>query len=583
MAWLSIRKESGEQLAASDDRPNTTDPGLDFKNPDGVDKIVVAVKDLLDRGGPEYLYRFDVSAADAPDFRLALFEDQHQTPRGGAELVRVRAERAGYNGPIKLAIAGLPPGVTLINDEIPAGATDALLTLVGNDAALSHAIVSITGTNADGGAPRIRPALSAATDATRNQPWLRNEVAMAVTPASSLSIQWEGASPTTALPLGGGLPAQLKVTRAPLAAGAVRISMITSQITPKKEVTGKDNKKSTVDDVERSLRLEASPMLAADAASGAAKIIVPADLPGIPYDVAFKAELLSADGKTVMAKAVTPALRLATVQPLKVALAGEAKVEAKAGSGETGQLKGTIERIGDFAHPVTVTLAGLPADYVAPTVEVPADKSEFSLPVAFAFNSPPGDLPGVSVVATAQPAAGASVRSNEVPVAVKVVAGGPPPALYRLFEDESHFANLVERREWQDQLGDDRSLFRSGIAAGDAGIKNSAQKCPAWESRSFEKPGEGEYRYLRYAWKKVGGGNVLLQLGANGAWGPARRSRQAGVSLRGRPGPQSLGRRGAEALRQVAVRWDRGDSRSVRRFWRVSTGRPGVDAGRMAK
>ncbi len=75
---LMVRKESGEQLAAADDQPSTTDPVLDFKVPDGVDKIVVAVKDLLDRGGPEFAYRLAVAAADRPDFRLELFADREQ-------------------------------------------------------------------------------------------------------------------------------------------------------------------------------------------------------------------------------------------------------------------------------------------------------------------------------------------------------------------------------------------------------------------------------------------------------------------------------------------------------------------------
>ena len=90
---LAIRKESGEQLAANDDRPTTTDPGLDFKIPDGVEKVVVAIKDLLDRGGPDYVYRLSVAPADRPDFRLELREDRHQVPRRRRAVARPR--RAG--------------------------------------------------------------------------------------------------------------------------------------------------------------------------------------------------------------------------------------------------------------------------------------------------------------------------------------------------------------------------------------------------------------------------------------------------------------------------------------------------------
>jgi|GEM_PF-223631 len=550
---LSIRKETGEQLAGSDDRPTTTDPGLDFKIPDGVNKIVVALKDLLDRGGPDYLYRIEIAPVETPDFRLTLLEDRHQTPRGGAELIRVRAARTGYNGPIKLSVAGLPAGVTLVNDEIPAGATDTLLTVLGNEAPLGPGICNITGVNADGAAPRIRPALAAPTDATRNQPGLRNEIAMAITPASSLAIQWEGVSPATALPLGGALPAQLKITRVAPAAGVVRLTLITSQIPPTKEV-GKDAQKKTVEDIERTLRLEGSPQLAADAATGEAKIIVPADLPAIPYDVAIKGELLSADGKSVIASAVTPAIRLATVQPLKVAITGEPKVEAKSGSGETGQLKGTIERVGAFAHPVTVTLAGLPTDFVAPAVEVPADKSEFSLPVQFAFNSALGDLAGVSLVATAQPSAGLSVRSNEVPVAVKVIAGGPPPALYKLFEDEPHITNLLNEGNGALTL-EALDVYSGSTALRVTPDQKFRAKMPGLGVKIVEKPGEGEYRYLRYAWKKLGGGSVLLQLSANGAWGPARGQGKPAYRYEAGPAANPLGAETLKVSEKLPYGW----------------------------
>ena len=87
---LLLRKESGEQLAAADDSATSTDPTLDFKVPDGVEKVVVVVKDLLARGGSDYVYRLAIAAADRPDFRLQLFGNREQVPSGGAEIVRVR-------------------------------------------------------------------------------------------------------------------------------------------------------------------------------------------------------------------------------------------------------------------------------------------------------------------------------------------------------------------------------------------------------------------------------------------------------------------------------------------------------------
>ena len=56
------------------------------------------------------------------------------------------------------------------------------------------------------------------TPASRLQPWLRGELGVAVTRGGPLSVTWDADSYSTKLPLGGRLPAQVKVTRAPLAA-----------------------------------------------------------------------------------------------------------------------------------------------------------------------------------------------------------------------------------------------------------------------------------------------------------------------------------------------------------------------------
>jgi len=342
-------------------------------------------------------------------------------------------------------------------------------------------------------------------------------LAVALTGARSLSVVWEEGSAGAPLPLGSRFPAKVKIGRAPLAGGTVRLALVTSQIAPKKEVT-KNNQKQQVDDVDRTLRLDGTPTAMPDQSEVAATVLVPADLANIPYDLAIRAELLSADGKNVVATAITPARRMTTIQPLRLALTGEASVEAKAGTGETGHLTGKIERLGDFPHPVTVTLEGLPADYLAPTVEVPVGASDFSLPVSFPFNSPAGELANVSVVASARPE-GAVVRSNSLPVAVKVVAGGPPPALYRVFDDEAHFVSLLN------EGGGAATIESTDRYSGPTALRITPDqkfrtKLPGLSVKIAENPGPGEYRYLRYAWKKIGGNSVLLQLNANGKWGP---------------------------------------------------------------
>jgi hypothetical protein len=147
------------------------------------------------------------------------------------------------------------------------------------------------------------------------------------------------------------------------------------------------------------------------------------------------------------------------------------------------------------------------------------EQNEFALPVSFPFGSPQGALANVNLVAVARLNPSTVVKSNELPVEVNVVAGGPPPALYKLFEDESSFLALLT------EGGGQASLETTDRYSGQAAMKVTPDqkfraKLPGLGVKIAETPGEGEYRFLRFAWKKRGGTNILLQLNANGAFGP---------------------------------------------------------------
>jgi hypothetical protein len=299
---LTLRNEAGAQLARSDDQPGTLDPGLEFTVPAGVTAVVAAVSDVHGRGGPEFVYRLAVIPTGQPDFTLTIAEDRQQIPRNGSALLRVKAARTGYNGPIKLTLAGLPPGVAVAGDEIPAGAGESLLSFTAPEGApIAQGVVSVVGAGTEGGVALRRLALQPdPPPPARGVPlWFRGELAVAVTEAAPLGVAWEAVE--AKLPPGGQLPVKLKVSRAMNVKGPVRLSLLTSQVVPK----GKDGK----DDVNRALRLEGTPTIAAEQNAGEIKILVPADLPPSAYDLAVRAELLGPDGKTVLATAVTASRR----------------------------------------------------------------------------------------------------------------------------------------------------------------------------------------------------------------------------------------------------------------------------------
>jgi hypothetical protein len=306
---LTILNEQGGALGSSDDRPGTSDPGMDVVVPAGVNAVIVSLRDLRGIGAPGHVYRISATPVAQPDFRLSV--DERAVVSGdGAALLRVRAERSNYNGPIKLSFPGLPPTIAASGLEIPTGATQALVSLTAT-AVTPAVLTSVVGNSDDPQVTISKTADAAANVVTRQQPWLGKQLALATGPAGAVQVAWE-ATPTGDLKLGMPVAAKAKINRAAGVTGAVRFSLVTTQLIPKKTVKV-NNVDQQVDDTDKALRLDNPPTLAEGQNEADLKILVPGDLPQIPYDLAIQAELLAADGKTVAATATTPAVRLKAV------------------------------------------------------------------------------------------------------------------------------------------------------------------------------------------------------------------------------------------------------------------------------
>jgi hypothetical protein len=521
---LSIQNEQGAELATSDDRPGARDPLTDFKIPDQVTAIFAVVRDLEGRGGPDYMYRLAITPAGLPSFELTLFDERYQVPKDGAQLVRVRAARAGYNGPIKLNFRRLPASVSITGDEIPAGATDALVTLSAPGLNLAQSLTDVVGTSVDVNPPITGQALMPANVVNTHQPWLRDEVGLAVTDPAPIALVWELFPSDVKLAVGTPLPIKLRVTRGQGVTGPVKLTLLSSQIMPRKRVK-MNNQDREVDDVDRALRLQSDMTIAADQSEAAGAILAPADLPQIAYDLAIQAELLDATGKNTIATVVTPARRMIATTPIRVELASANPIEVRSGLGETGKLAGKVNRAPGFNFPVTLTIAGLAKGLNAPTFSVPADQTQFEFSLALPFGAPAGDVNGAKLIATStvDPKNPKSVvRADEVALALKVVPG-EKPAINKplaIFEDQPEFAATLT------EGGGQISLISDQKYSGAASLKVTPDQkynpaLPGLGVKIRERPQPGEFRFLRFVWKKQGGQAICLQLNHDGQWGPS--------------------------------------------------------------
>ena len=158
-------------------------------------------------------------------------------------------------------------------------------------------------------------------------------------------------------------------------------------------------------------------------------LVIPAELPEIPHQIAFKAELLKRDRVTVEAVAYTPVREVPVVNPLVLKLNPPAPAKLDAKTGATLELTGTVERIEGATGDVTLALAGLPAGVTATpaSVVVQANEKQFKFALKVPANFKPGDFPGLKISGTGKPFGGnLNVKTRDTEVTMKVLPPDPP-------------------------------------------------------------------------------------------------------------------------------------------------------------
>ena len=121
---LRIRKVGGKQIA-SDDDARRPDSYLRFQVPETA-RYAIGVRDHLGRGGPDFVYRVEVSPV-RPSVRLGLpaleqYTQKRQViavPRGNRYAALLSVSRTNAGGDLRLSADGLPDGVTLLSSDWP--------------------------------------------------------------------------------------------------------------------------------------------------------------------------------------------------------------------------------------------------------------------------------------------------------------------------------------------------------------------------------------------------------------------------------------------------------------------------------
>lgn len=232
---LELQNEKGGRLVVNDDANGSPDSRLDYTVPANVKTLFVVVKDANGRSGPHCIYRVVATrlpgSGGQPDFRLRLEQQRQSVAAGNRLVVKVIANREGFDGPIHLSFDSLPAGIQVQGATIGAGSGATLLTLHGAGSGLTHSLTKLRGVAKINGRKVERIAAFDGHVLGRLQPWLTGELGLAVARPSATGFRtdWGSIDLDTHLVLGGKLDLPVSAVRPAGFDGPVRMVLETSQ------------------------------------------------------------------------------------------------------------------------------------------------------------------------------------------------------------------------------------------------------------------------------------------------------------------------------------------------------------------
>lgn len=371
---LQVLKHPEGNVLAAAENPGTREAALEFTVPGDQPQVQVAVRDLRSRGGANYRYRLKFAPAGQVDFNLVLSSERIQLAQDGSAVLQIDANRAGYNGPIKLSVQG-DPQVAIAPAQIAAGLSKAWITLTRQGAAATAGAamnLQIIGETID-----VSPALTrvALLPPDGRLTLLSNEratLAAGLTTAAGVSLEL-GALPASLYKgVDVVIPVKLKATDQ----ARTRVARLTLMTTEAARLNNPNDpnqgQKPRVDG-------GINQTLDADDPNGGLLFTVPTDVAEGSIDFVIKAELVEHPfAQNVVSTVYSSPFRLPVQNAMSVQLAAN-NLTLK--SATAAKFTGTIKRTAGFTGPVSVQILNLPAGSTVPTVTVPGDREAFELTV----------------------------------------------------------------------------------------------------------------------------------------------------------------------------------------------------------
>jgi len=366
---LDIAKLGGGSVGSNDDSGGP-DSYVRLRVPDD-GQYAITVRDHLERGGPEFVYRVEVTPIE-PKLSLSLVERTAfidvtaPVPQGNRRAVLVRAQRDDFAGKVDLELQGLPPGLTaevlpIAEDEVEVP----ILLTASPDAPLAGALVDLLGrsqTESFTVEGRLRQRTSMVRGQNNREVWNQytDRMAAAVTEAVPFSI--EVIPPKAPIVQSGSMELKVKATRAEGFTAPITLAMLyhPSGLSSPTSVTIAEGQTESL------LPLTAS---------GGAKIGT--------WPIAVMADAVVDGGQVTVSSSLTP---LVVSEPLLTIAFPKAAVE----QGASLDLVLEVAVATPFEGPAKIELRGLPPNVSTEPREIGADAAQVVFPIATTDQSPVG-------------------------------------------------------------------------------------------------------------------------------------------------------------------------------------------------
>jgi len=94
--------------------------------------------------------------------------------------------------------------------------------------------------------------------------------------------------------------------------------------------------------------------------------------------------------------------------------------------------------------------------------------------------------------------------------------------IVKLFDEEDSFPGMLNQSSQGSFVGfETKDVFCGKKALKVTPYQSFSENIKGWGYHIADKPGKGEFRYIVFAWKKLGGNGIMAQIADNGQWGYA--------------------------------------------------------------